>query len=148
MPLPHLFQMAYLTQCTLTTWQSGLLLPACQWRSKACSLSSTRCHVGLALVGFASLPPRHFQYTSAASMVSTEINTYSCTVIRYSVMEEILFLGNLFDSHLNWVSQLRSLKVSCHKALNHLRVLGHYLESYIGYSSTAYIVHISGHWHN
>ncbi|KAK3877974.1 hypothetical protein Pcinc_017376 [Petrolisthes cinctipes] len=40
-------------------------------------------------------------------------------------IEETRFLGLLFDKRLTWVPHLRTLKVSCLKALNLLRVLGH-----------------------
>ncbi|KAK3883722.1 hypothetical protein Pcinc_011979 [Petrolisthes cinctipes] len=44
---------------------------------------------------------------------------------RIRCVEETRFLGLLFDKRLTWVPHLRTLKVSCFKALNLLRVLSH-----------------------
>ncbi|KAK3894956.1 hypothetical protein Pcinc_001312 [Petrolisthes cinctipes] len=44
---------------------------------------------------------------------------------RIRCVEETRFLGLLFDKRLTWVPHLRTLKVSCLKALNLLRVLSH-----------------------
>ncbi|KAK3887250.1 hypothetical protein Pcinc_008646 [Petrolisthes cinctipes] len=107
------------------TWWSGLLLPECQWRSGACSSPST-CRIGLVLMGFDFLLPRLLLYTSAASEASPPIRTYSCVVIGYVMSRRHFFWGGLlFDKCLTWVPHLRTLKVSCLKALDLLRVLGH-----------------------
>ena len=44
---------------------------------------------------------------------------------RLSCVPEAKFLGLTFDSRLTWVPHLKSLKASCMKALNLLRVLAH-----------------------
>jgi len=40
-------------------------------------------------------------------------------------VEEVRYLGLLFDRKLNWRSHLRQIKISCTRALNLLRVLSH-----------------------
>ena len=40
-------------------------------------------------------------------------------------VDEVRYLGLIFDSKLNWRSHLRQIKISCPRALNLLRVLSH-----------------------